>query len=49
MGDMHEYIQGGLTMPKEDRKQYLKNEIHNKRSDGYMIKGMEEELKKLEK
>jgi len=48
---------GGLTMPKEntnklnkeERKQYLKNEIHNKRSDGYIIKGMKDELKKLEK
>ena len=36
-------------MNKEDRKQYLKEEIHNKRSDGYIIKGMKDELKKLEK
>ena len=57
LGDMHEYIQGGLTMPKKNtnelnkklRKEYLKSEVHNERNDGYVQKGMMDELKKLEK
>ena len=36
-----------LKSQKELRKQYLEGEIHNKRNDGYVKKGMEKELKTL--
>jgi hypothetical protein len=57
MGDTHKNLIGGLTMPKKNtnklskklRKEYLKSEVHNERNDGYVQKGMMDELKKLEK
>ena len=36
-----------LNHQKKQRKQYLESEIHNKRNDGYVKKGMKKELKTL--